>query len=63
MREVQAFPIAIIDEDYEGKNAAGRGMQQLAAAIEKEGFRVVCRRHLQGRRGGSSKSSTTNPAG
>ncbi len=41
MREVQAFPIAIIDEDYEGRNAAGRGMQQLAAAIEKEGFRVV----------------------
>ena len=36
-----AFPIAIIDEDYEGKHAAGRGMQQLAAAIEKEGFRVV----------------------
>src|SRR5690349_10486241 len=41
MREVQGFPIAIIDEDYEGKSAAGRGMQQLAAAIEKEGFRVV----------------------
>ena len=41
MHEVQAFPIAIIDEDYEGKNAAGRGMQQLAAAITKEGFRVV----------------------
>src|SRR6478735_624005 len=41
MREVKAFPIAIIDEDYEGKSAAGRGMQQLAAAIEKEGFRVV----------------------
>jgi arginine decarboxylase len=38
---VQAFPIAIIDEDYEGKHAAGRGMRQLAAAIEKEGFRVV----------------------
>ena len=37
----EAFPIAIIDEDYEGKHAAGRGMQQLAAAIEKEGFRVV----------------------
>jgi arginine decarboxylase len=37
----QAFPIAIIDEDYEGKHAAGRGMRQLAAAIEKEGFRVV----------------------
>jgi arginine decarboxylase len=41
MREIRAFPIAIIDEDYEGKNAAGRGMQQLAATIEKEGFRVV----------------------
>jgi arginine decarboxylase len=38
---LQAFPIAIIDEDYESKSAAGRGMRQLAAAIEKEGFRVV----------------------
>jgi hypothetical protein len=37
----QAFPIAIIDEDYKGKSAAGRGMRQLAAAIEKEGYRVV----------------------
>ena len=37
----QAFPIAIIDEDYEGKQAAGRGMRQLAEAIEREGFRVV----------------------
>ena len=37
----KAFPIAIIDEDYEGKHAAGRGMQQLADAIEQEGFRVV----------------------
>ena len=37
----KAFPIAIIDEDYEGKHAAGRGMRQLAEAIEKEGFRVV----------------------
>src|SRR6476659_6853857 len=37
----QAFPIAIIDEDYEGKHAAGRGMRQLAQAIEKQGFRVV----------------------
>ena len=37
----QAFPIAIIDEDFEGKHAAGLGMRQLAAAIEKEGFRVV----------------------
>jgi len=41
MEFLKAFPIAIIDEDYEGKHAAGRGMQQLAAAIEKEGFRVV----------------------
>jgi len=38
MQFLQAFPIAIIDEDYEGKRAAGRGMRQLAAAIEKEGF-------------------------
>jgi arginine decarboxylase len=38
---LQAFPIAIIDEDYDGKSAAGRGMRQLAAAIEKEGYRVV----------------------
>jgi arginine decarboxylase len=38
---LSAFPIAIIDEDFEGRHAAGRGMQQLAAAIEKEGFRVV----------------------
>jgi arginine decarboxylase len=41
MQFLQAFPIAIIDEDYESKSAAGRGMRQLAAAIEKEGFRVV----------------------
>jgi arginine decarboxylase len=41
MQFQQAFPIAIIDEDYEGKSAARRGMRQLAAAIEKEGFRVV----------------------
>jgi arginine decarboxylase len=38
---LQPFPIAIIDEDYEGKSAAGRGMRLLADAIEKEGFRVV----------------------
>ena len=38
---LKAFPIAIIDEDYEGKHAAGIGMRQLAAALEKEGFRVV----------------------
>src|SRR4249920_872202 len=41
MEFLQAFPVAIIDEDYDGKHAAGRGMRQLAAAIEKEGFRVV----------------------
>ena len=38
---LKAFPIAIIDEDYEGKHAAGIGMRQLGAALEKEGFRVV----------------------
>jgi len=38
---LQAFPIAIIDEDFDGKSAAGRGMRMLAQAIEKEGFRVV----------------------
>ena len=37
----QAFPVVIIDEDYEGQHAAGRGMRQLAAAIEGQGFRVV----------------------
>jgi len=37
MQFQQAFPIAIIDEDYESKSAAGRGMRQLAAAIELEG--------------------------
>ncbi len=41
MSFTQAFPVAIIDEDFEGKHAAGRGMRQLAAAIESEGFRVV----------------------
>jgi arginine decarboxylase len=38
---LQQFPIAIIDEDFERSSAAGRGMQQLAAAIQNEGFRVV----------------------
>jgi len=38
---LQAFPVAIIDEDFDAKTAAGRGMRQLAAAIEKEGFRTV----------------------
>jgi len=39
--DLHSFPIVIIDEDYNGDQAAGRGMRQLAAAIEKEGFRVV----------------------
>ncbi|WEJ12152.1 arginine/lysine/ornithine decarboxylase [Sinorhizobium prairiense] len=41
MEFYKAFPIAVIDEDFEGKNATGRGMRNLAQAIEKEGFRVV----------------------
>ena len=49
MEFLQAFPIAIIDEDYEGKHAAGRGMRQLAAAIEKEGYRVVAGLSYAGR--------------
>ena len=28
MEFLKAFPVAIIDEDYEGKQAAGRGMRQ-----------------------------------
>src|SRR5262245_22754939 len=35
------FPVVIIDDDYEGRSAAARGMRQLAAAIEGEGFRVI----------------------
>ena len=41
MEFYRSFPVAIIDEDFEGKKAAGRGMRALAEAIEKEGFRVV----------------------
>ena len=41
MEFYRAFPIAIIDDDFEGKNAAGRGMRNLADAIEKEGYRIV----------------------
>ena len=48
MEFFKAFPIAIIDEDYEGKQASGIGMRQLAEAIEKEGFRVVSWRELCG---------------
>lgn len=36
-----AFPIAIIDEDYAAASAAGRGMKELAEEIEKAGFRTV----------------------
>jgi arginine decarboxylase len=41
MEFVKAFPVAIIDEDFAATSAAGRGMRQLAEAIEREGFRVV----------------------
>jgi arginine decarboxylase len=41
MQLQQAFPIAIIDEDFNGERAAGRGMRLLAEAIESEGFRTV----------------------
>ena len=41
MEFLQAFPIAIVDEDFEGRHAAGRGIRQLAEAIEREGFRVI----------------------
>ncbi|MEY9626347.1 hypothetical protein ABIA27_001382 [Sinorhizobium fredii] len=41
MEFYKAFFIAVIDEDYEGKNKAGRGMRNLAQAIEREGFRVI----------------------
>ena len=41
MEFYQAFPIAVIDEDFEAANAAGRGMRELAKAIEGQGFRVV----------------------
>jgi arginine decarboxylase len=41
MEFLQAFPVAIIDEGFGADNAAGHGMRGLAAAIEREGFRVV----------------------
>jgi arginine decarboxylase len=41
MNERHAFPIAIIDEDFNRQSAAGMGMRQLAAEIEKSGFRIV----------------------
>jgi arginine decarboxylase len=41
MEFLQAFPIAIIDDDFGAEHAAARGMRQLAGAIEAEGFRIV----------------------
>lgn len=41
MEFLQSFPIAIIDPEINAEHATGRGMRQLAGAIEKEGFRVV----------------------
>ena len=41
MQFLQAFPIAIIDDEFQGQHVSGLGMRQLAAAIEKEGYRVV----------------------
>ncbi len=41
MEFVQAFPVVIVDEDFEAGHAAGRGIRDLAAAIEREGFRIV----------------------
>jgi arginine decarboxylase len=38
---LQAFPVVIIDDDFDGKGAAARGMRMLAEAIEKEGFRTL----------------------
>jgi arginine decarboxylase len=37
----QTFPVAIIDDDFEERTAAGRGMRQLAEAIGRSGYRVV----------------------
>jgi arginine decarboxylase len=37
----QAFPIVIVDEDFEGKHAAGRAVRQLAEALGGQGFPVV----------------------
>ena len=44
MEFLQAFPIAIIDEDYDGKRAAGRGMRQLADG-DREGRLSRRQRH------------------
>ena len=36
MNFLQAFPIAVIDEDYDGKRAAGRGMRSHDAGSGQE---------------------------
>ena len=41
MQFLQAFPVAIIDNEFQSPHATGVGMRQLAAAIENEGFRIV----------------------
>jgi arginine decarboxylase len=41
MEFLEAFPIAIIDDEFGAEHAAARGMRQLAEAIEAEGFRIV----------------------
>ena len=63
MQSVQAFPIAIIDEDYEGKNAAGRGMQPACCRDRERRASASSPASATRTRGGSSRSSTTNPAG
>ena len=63
MEFLKAFPIAIIDEDYEGKHAAGRGMRQLAEAIEKGGFIGSSPASATPMHNGWSKCSTASRAG
>ncbi len=41
MKFLNEFPVTIIDEDFDGRSAASRGIRQLAEVIEGEGFRVV----------------------
>ena len=38
---LQAFPVVIVDGDFDGKGAAARGMRLLAEAIENEGLRTM----------------------
>ncbi|MDX1393211.1 MAG: Orn/Lys/Arg decarboxylase N-terminal domain-containing protein [Gemmatimonadota bacterium] len=41
MSFLQAFPVVIIDEDFDDRGASGHGIRELAGAIEEEGLRVV----------------------